>query len=169
MSTEPTLSTSTATQRLVESRNFLRQAMQGPPNVRLPLDARKPTPEWLINLKSIPIVTVLVEAVSSWWMQHPLRVASLVAIDTAHALAQPLARRNPVGLALAALALGGLLVWARPWRWILKPAMFAGLWTQLLSKGIAHLPLESWLSAPGSVALKMPSVQPTTPDKQPAM
>ena len=90
-------------------------------------------------------------------MQHPLRVASQLAVETTSALVQPLAKRNPLGLVLGALVVGGILVWARPWRWLLKPALFAGLWSQLLSKGIAHLPLESWLAALVSVPRQKPS------------
>ncbi len=97
------------------------------------------------------MLTVLVEAVSSWWMQHPLHVASTLVVDTTRAVVQPLARRNPMGLVVGALLVGGLLAWSRPWRWVLKPALFAGLWSQLLSKGIAHVPLESWLAALGTV------------------
>lgn len=102
-------------------------------------------------------MTVLVEAISSWWQRHPLRVVTLIAKNTTRVAVQPLARRNPLGLAIGALALGAFVVWARPWRWILKPAIFAGLLPQLLSKGIAHLPLESWLAAISSGAWKMPS------------
>ncbi|SDP46441.1 hypothetical protein SAMN05216303_104366 [Rhodoferax sp. OV413] len=98
------------------------------------------------SLRSIPLANVLFEAISSWWTQHPLRIACILAADTTKAIVQPVARRNPLGVALGALVLGGLLVWGRPWRWILKPALFAGLSTQLLSKGIAHLPLQSWMS-----------------------
>ena len=147
MSTKLEVPTTTATKRLVQSRAMLRQAMLSPPVSRTSPGVRRWTPEWLEKLKSIPLVTVLTETLASWWMQHPLRVASLLGAETASALVQPLARRNPLGLALASLAVGGLLVWGRPWRWIVKPALFAGIWPQLLSKVMAHLPLASWLAA----------------------
>jgi hypothetical protein len=38
------------------------------------------------------------------------------------------------------------LVWARPWRGLVRPALLVGLLPQLLSKAVAHLPLESWLA-----------------------
>lgn len=156
MSTDIALPTTPATERLVQSRALLRQALQAKPGNRTTSGARKPPPKWLDDLKSIPLVTVLLEALGSWWMQHPLRVASQMAVETTSAIVQPLAKRNPLGLVVGALVVGGILAWGRPWRWILKPALFAGLWSQLLSKGIAHLPLESWLAALVSVPKKRP-------------
>ena len=149
MSTPLAAPASTATERLEQSRARLRQALRGRPSGTE--SPPQPTPAWRVYLQSIPVLTVLVEAVSSWWMQHPLRVASTLVVDTTRAVVQPLARRNPMGLVVGALLVGGLLAWSRPWRWVLKPALFAGLWSQLLSKGIAHVPLESWLAALGSL------------------
>ena len=165
MSADLAIPAMTATERLEKSRASLRQALRGKHHSRPSPGSRASAPGWLSNLKSVPMVTVLVEAITSWWMQHPLRVASLLAVDTTRAMVQPLARRNPLGLALGALALGALVAWTRPWRWVLKPAMFAGLWSQLLSKGIAHLPLESWLAALGSVAWQSRPEDSATTDK----
>lgn len=156
-----------AAERLEKSRALLHEAMRRKPQKWPSTSMRSSIPEWLTNLKSIPVVTVLVEAICSWWMQHPLRAASLLTADTTHAIVQPLARRHPLGLALGALVLGAIVAWSRPWRWVLKPAMFAGLWPQLLSKGIAHLPLASWLAALGSVVLQKPAARSDTPDSPP--
>nr|WP_315429471.1 hypothetical protein [uncultured Albidiferax sp.] len=115
------------------------------------------------SLRSIPLANVLFEAIGSWWTQHPLRIACILAADTTKAIVQPMARRNPLGVALGALLLGGLLVWGRPWRWILKPALFAGLSTQLLSKGIAHLPLQSWMTTlVAALQVRKPEATPPT-------
>ena len=138
-----------AVERLDVSRALLRQALlkgtyTPPPGTRA--DAASPPSAWMDSLRSIPLANVLIEAIGSWWTQHPLRIACILAADTTKAIVQPMARRNPLGVALGAVLLGGLLVWGRPWRWILKPALFAGLSTQLLSKGIAHLPLQSWMT-----------------------
>lgn len=149
MNTALATASPSAVERLEQSRAVLRQALRGTP--RPTGGARKPVAAWRAHLQSIPVATVLVEAVSSWWKQHPLRVASTLVVDTTRAVVQPLARRNPMGLVAGALLVGGLLAWSRPWRWVLKPALFAGLWSQLLSKGIAHVPLESWLAALGSL------------------
>ena len=163
MSAGLALAETTATERLENSRALLRQAMQGKTKSHPATGTRPSAPEWVAHLKSIPVVTVLVEAITSWWMQHPLRVASQLAVETTRAVVQPLARRNPVGLALGALALGALVAWTRPWRWVLKPALFAGLSSQLLSRGIANLPLKSWLAALGAATSQRPPAQTPAP------
>ncbi len=157
MSAERPLVPTTATERLEQSRALLRQALQGTLQNRTFPGAHKPTPAWLANLKSIPLLTVLAEALNGWWSQHPLRVAGTLAADTTRAVLQPLARSNPVALAVGALLLGGLVAWSRPWRWLFKPALFSGLGPQLLAKSIAHLPLTAWLQALISVATQKPA------------
>ena len=107
---------------------------------------------WMDSIKSAPGVSIIVEAVSSWWMRHPLRLASMVASDAARAVIQPVAQKNPVALVLVALVVGGLLAWSRPWRWIARPALLAGLLPQVLSKVIAHAPASSWVTVLGSLA-----------------
>ena len=51
-----------------------------------------------------------------------------------------------LAMVLGAVVLGGVLAWSRPWRWILKPALFAGLLAQLSAKLVAQVPLQSWMS-----------------------
>ncbi len=101
---------------------------------------------WLDSLKTAPGVSIIVEAINAWWMRHPLRLASGVAVDAARAALQPVAQKNPVALVLGALVLGAVVAWSRPWRWIARPALLAGLAPQLLTKVIAHAPVSSWLS-----------------------
>ena len=69
-----------------------------------------------------------------------------MAWEAANAVAKPMAQRHPVPLALAAVAFGGLLAYSRPWRWILKPALLAGLLAQLSAKLVSEVPLQSWMS-----------------------
>ena len=107
---------------------------------------------WLDSIKSVPGVSIIVEAISSWWMRHPLRLASMVATDAARAVIQPVAQKNPVALVLVALVAGAVVVWSRPWRWIAKPALLAGLFPQVLSKVIAHAPSSSWMAVLMSLA-----------------
>jgi hypothetical protein len=64
-------------------------------------------------------------------------------------------------LVLGALVLGGMLAWSRPWRWILKPALFAGLMAQLSAKLMAQVPLQSWMSL--LTAFAQGRAQTTTP------
>ncbi len=132
-----------AIERLETSRALLLQAMRNTLNDSTPPGVQKTMFQWLSSLKNVPVMTVLVEAISSWWIQNPLRVVGLLATNTTRALVQHLAQRNPLGLAVGVLALGIFIAWRRPWRWILKPAIFAGLGSHLWSKGIAHLSLKS--------------------------
>ena len=73
--------------------------------------------------------------VHQWWEHHPLRLATHVTADAAKALVQPVAQRHPVALVAGAAAVGALVVWSQPWRWLLTPALVAGL----LPKVISHL------------------------------
>lgn len=121
--------------RLALSRQRLRQALSGTTAAVDP-DAPPHTPSgvaaWWDDLKHMPGVAIAIEALHSWWAKHPLHAASLVAANTALAVVRPLARRHPLGCVLGAFLLGGLLAWSRPWRWALKPALFAGLLQQLV-------------------------------------
>ena len=101
---------------------------------------------WLEGLKNIPGISILIGAVTGWWAQHPLRLAGMVAADAAAAVVRPVAQRHPLGLVLGGLLVGGLLAWSRPWRWIVKPALFAGMVPQLFSKAMALVPASSWMA-----------------------
>lgn len=145
--------------RLAESRGRLRQAMQviaKPPQRASSAGSSSlfgaAGSAWLDRLKSVPGINVIVDAVSSWWMRHPLRLATGVASDAARAALQPVAQKNPVALVLGALVLGAVVAWTRPWRWIARPALLAGLFPQVLSKVIAHAPVSSWMSVLSSLA-----------------
>jgi hypothetical protein len=150
---------SIVTDRLAESRSRLRQAMQltAKPPPRASHGASQSLlgatgSAWLDSLKSAPGVSIIVEAVSSWWMRHPLRLASLVAGDAARAVVQPLAQKNPIGLVLVATVFGAVVAWSRPWRWMAKPVLLADLVPQVLSKVIAHAPSRSWMTVLMSLA-----------------
>jgi hypothetical protein len=101
---------------------------------------------WLDSLKSIPAASIVIEAVRSWWAQHPWRVSSVLASEVVKTVVQPMAQRHPLGLVVGALLLGGVLAWARPWRFILTSSVFAGLLSQLLSKAVAQIPTQSWMA-----------------------
>jgi hypothetical protein len=155
--------------RLAESRARLRQAMQviAKPPQRTSgggsgslLGATGTA--WLDSLKSAPGTSIIVEAVSSWWMRHPLRLASAVASDAARAVLQPVAQKNPVALVLGALAFGAAVAWSRPWRWISRPALLAGLLPQILSKVIAHAPVSSWMTVLSTLAGEQSNHSPTS-------
>ena len=137
-----------ANQRLTQSRQRLQIA------VAEAIDAKRPQvgtaghapPAWLHQLQSIPGVGTVLQALTLWWAKHPLHAVSATALDAANSVAKPVAARHPVPMLLAAAALGGVLVWSRPWRWILKPALFAGLVARVSSKLITQVPMQSWMT-----------------------
>ena len=137
---------STALARLTLSRDRLRREMlkRSTPK-RLTADGSTVHSSLQDRLKSVPLVGVLFEALASWWSNHPLNAVSTVAVGAARTAIEPMAQRNPLALVLLALVMGGALVATRPWRWLLKPALFAGLVPQLVSKMMSHVPLESWM------------------------
>ena len=144
----------TAVERLAQSRQRLRQAldeMAGPPKpTQGPCDAGSEA-AWLKSLKSIPGANVVIATLRHWWAQHPLHMVNLFAVDAVKTLVQPLAKRNPMQLALGAAVAGGLLVWIRPWRWIPKSVLFAGLLPQLLTNVLIQVDMRSWLNVLASL------------------
>lgn len=162
------MTTAGLSERLELSRERMRQAMQGTaaPRGDGAFGARAgstPNP-WWESLKTLPMAGVVIDAVSTWWAMHPLRIGVVVASTAARALAQPIAQRNPLGLVLASLLLGVVVVWSRPWRWLWKPALFAGLLPQLAKQVLARIPSQPW--PPASLAPRtqhQPQHQPHAP------
>ena len=139
----------TAVERIEQSRARLRAAMSPPPET--PDDAGAARSEsWLHKLGALPLVNAVVESVGTWWTQHPLRPVGQMAGEASTALIKPIAQRNPLALVLVAALVGAGLAWSRPWRWIFRSALFAGLVPQLASRVAANLPIESWMSMVGS-------------------
>jgi hypothetical protein len=144
----PPHSVASATERLAASRQRLQIALAQTVEANRPraVSPSHAAPAWMDELKAIPGVGIVVQALSAWWAKYPLNTASVMAFDAANAVAKPLASRHPVLLVAGAVAVGGLLAYSRPWRWILKPALFAGLMAQLSAKMVAQVPLQSWMS-----------------------
>jgi len=123
-------------ERLATSRERLRQALQQTRHTGASTDSN---PESLLggllgHLKTGPGLGLVVDVLQAWWQKQPLRVALLLASEATKLLVQPIARRHPYTLVLAAAAVGGLTVVLRPWRWISTPALLAGLMPQVLSE-----------------------------------
>lgn len=148
-----------AVQRIELSRERLRHAMVPPP--ALP-DASQPRAlAWLDKLKGQPAIAIIIDTLKSWWSRHPMRAVVHVASEAGNAVAKPMAQHNPLALVAIAAVFGAVLAWSRPWRWALKPALFAGLMPQLVARVVAHLPLESWLAVFASPVSSTPP--PTEP------
>lgn len=145
----------TASERLVLSRERLRQSLRhglASQGAATEQRASGPPAPWLQSLNSIPGAKVVIETLSRWWSQPPLRTTGTALADSAKAVLQPLAQRNPVGLVLGAAAVGGLLVWLRPWRWVPKTVLLAGLLPQLVSTAVAYVPSIPWLALLSSLS-----------------
>jgi hypothetical protein len=134
-----------AVARVEVSRARLRNAMMPPPALQ---NRASDTGllAWVERLKDQPSIAVIIDALQSWWLRHPMRPLVHVASEATNAVVKPIAQHNPVALVVAAGLLGVVFAWSRPWRWALKPALFAGLMPQLVSRVISNLPLESWLA-----------------------
>jgi hypothetical protein len=83
------------------------------------------------------------EAVNQWLAEHPIKLASEVFSDVTKSVVTPIAQRRPILFVASAVAVGALLVWTRPWSWLLKPAVVATLVPQVISKVLAYAPKRS--------------------------
>lgn len=87
----------------------------------------------LSSLASQGVVQVLAER----WRRSPWNLSLQLADQAAAAVLQPLAQRHPVGLVLAAGAVGGLVTLGKPWRWVRTTSLLAALWP-LVGRAIAQ-------------------------------
>jgi hypothetical protein len=140
---------SDAVERLELSRARLRAAMLPPPALTSERPARSGS--WFERIAELPTVRAVVESLESWWNHHPLRPVSHVAGEASQAIVKPFAARHPWTLVLTAAGVGATLAWARPWRWVFRSAVFAGLVPQLASRVASSLPIESWMAMAGSM------------------
>lgn len=133
---------------------------------------------WLGSLKQVPGAALLLELAAQWWTKHPLNLASRLVGDAANAAVKPVAERHPFALVAGAAVVGGVLGWSRPWRWIMKSAVVAGLLPgmlprvlpsilpTLLGKTASTEPTLSWLSVLTSLVLNPQKPSPKA-DKSP--
>ena len=137
-----------AVTRLEMSRQRLRRhliELNGHP-ARSDAGPTQPNP-LLDSLKSIPWVGMVLDTVSSWWKQHPLRVVATLVAASAASAARPVTQRHPTLTLLAALALGAVVMWARPWRFaMLRRVVYAGLLPQLVAKVLSFMPADGWMN-----------------------
>lgn len=134
-----------ALERLAISRERLRSSLMEAAHPHQEDGEHKPS-MLMSALLAIPGAHIVVDAVRHWWSQHPMHLAGTLAANTARTVVRPMARRNPFALILGAMVVGGVIVWLKPWRGIVKPALLAGLVPQIVSRAISHVPIESWIS-----------------------
>ncbi len=156
--------TMTASERINVSRARLRAAMSPPLAPAVGSEAGQPS--WMQRFKQLPVISLVLESFDAWWAHHPLHAAAEVVAEASSAVVRPVARRHPFALVLVAGAVGALLVWSRPWRWALRPALLAGLAPQFASRVVANLPIESWMTLLGA-ALAQPAAR-TAPGTTPS-
>ena len=95
-------------------------------------------PGWLNTLRENPVSAMAVDALLAWWARQPLNTTVHVAEAAATAAIKPLVRRHPAAVLGSAALAGALVVWARPWRWLLSPALLTGVAAQVATRLIAH-------------------------------
>ncbi|MGZ5154893.1 MAG: hypothetical protein ACXWCV_01910 [Caldimonas sp.] len=124
----------------------------------------------LDRLKALPGAALVLESLEHWWAEHPLHAAGVIAEEAARRLITPLAQKNPYAVVIGAGVVGALFALSRPWRWLIRPALFVGLVPQLASQALKRMPIESWLQMASSLAAAMarPASAAPTPGPEPA-
>ena len=157
---------STPLQRLQLSRERMRRYLL--PAVRKPRDAEAGLADKiggkLDEWRDHPLIGAVIDAVQGWWAHHPLRSVADIGSTAARELAEPLVRRHPVACVAGALVLGALAMRVKPWRWILRPALFAGLTTQVVSRLLSDAPMEFVLNALMKLKRQAPPADPVAPE-----
>ena len=147
-----------AADRLAASRERMREWMQrtdGRYEARRRAEAATAAgerPAWMDRLRTAPVIGVVIDAASAWWTNHPLNPAATLAHGVVRDTVAPMARRHPIAIVAGAFVAGLLVVRLRPWRWLVKPALFAGLTTQIITRVVSSVPMEAVFEALGSFA-----------------
>ena len=96
------------------------------------------------DLDPAPHATVSVggivgEVVGEWWAEHPLHTSATLALAASRSAIVPMVRRHPAAVLGSAAVVGAALVWARPWRWLLRPALILGIASQLAARTMTRM------------------------------
>ena len=87
----------------------------------------------------------LIDALRLWLSRQPWAAVARLGTQATRTALVPVAERHPLRLVGAAALAGGLVFWLRPWRGLLRPALLAGIGSQLASRLIARVPVEQLL------------------------
>jgi hypothetical protein len=135
----------TACEGLAQSRERLRQAIHDrvSPPTSSDHQSASSSPfgsDWLTKLKDIPGADLLFGLLQDWWAKQPMHVAMTQVAEAVKAALRPISQRHPYAMVFGAAAAGALLVVARPWRWISKPALLASLLPALIAAAMKLMP-----------------------------
>jgi hypothetical protein len=144
---DPSLPPLTAVERVEQSRQRIRvwleraspkrrEAAQGEPGVQAKMAS------WVEDLRAHPLAGAVIDAVYGWWQRHPLHTVAAIANDAVRDVAAPLVRRYPMAVVGGAIVVGAMAAKIRPWRWVAKRALFAGLLSQVAAQLLTQAPLE---------------------------
>ncbi len=81
----------------------------------------------LRQLKGQPGAHLLLRSVKQMWEKNPWHVLGQSAVEAAGIVLTPVAKRSPVALVAGAFAIGAAVYFARPWRFVTKNSLLAGL------------------------------------------
>ena len=139
----------TAVERLALSRERLRLAMtQATGRTDTATGANTHVAGLLGLIKTaLPNASLLIDALSQWWTHYAAQGAGQTAAGVADNILKPLAKRYPLLVVVGAVAVGGLLAWSRPWRWVFKPPLLAVWGPALVSSALASGNLQAWILA----------------------
>ena len=160
-----------ATERLQQSRQRMRDQMLALKASSAQAQATRQRSDQssalLATLTALPVLGPLIHSAVSWWADHPLHaVADLFIRSNASAtgpIKQPLTQRHPWALLLGAVAVGALLMWARPWRFgLLRRAVYAGVVPQMINSLLSRVSSDGLLDIVKS-ALGRPLANPSPP------
>ena len=92
-----------------------------------------------VHHEPLSVGGIVGEVVGEWWADHPLHTSATLAIAASRSAIVPLVRRHPAAVLGSAAVVGAALVWARPWRWLLRPALILGIASQLAARTMTRL------------------------------
>ncbi len=136
-----------AQERLIQSREQMSRWLekQGPVDGGTAEPDQGQLPGATTGLRSLfsnPVTLIGLDYLTEWWTQHPLVKSARNAEDAAQDAIVPLVRRHPVAVLGTAAAVGALLVWFRPWRWLPRPGKLASMASTIAIGEISRIALQ---------------------------